>query len=105
VPLVAAVAALLLAAVFYFHARFQAAAATGLVYAGLMAHLLREEFGHTPGMLAAVFLLLVPALCVVVHAIDARRGLFLLPTVYGIGIAFIGALAALLAVGAAKLLG
>ncbi len=52
---------------------------------------------------ALALLAAIPAAYLVVHAVDARRGIFLLPTVYSIPIAFVCALGLWLLTGLALL--
>lgn len=102
--LIAAIATFLLACVLYFRARFLYASLTGIVLAGLLGVLLFDTFALVTAVLLAVLLLLIPAGFVIVHAVDARKGIFLLPTVYGIVVAFFGATLCLLITVAARLL-
>ena len=102
--LIAAFATFLLACVLYFRTRFLYASLTGIALAGLLGVLLFDTFATVTAVLLTVLLLLIPAGFVIVHAIDARKGIFLLPTIYGIAVAFLGATLCLLITAAARLL-
>ena len=102
--LIAASATFLLACVLYFHARFLYASLTGVVLAGLLGVLLFDTFRPVTAVVLAVLLLLIPAAFVIVYAVDVRKGIFLLPTVYGIIVGFLGAMVCLLITVAARLL-
>jgi len=100
----AAVAAFVVAAVSYFHGFFRIAFLLGC---GCWTLLGMVVLGAFPAALAWPLLLLFaigPALFVVVHAVDARRGCFRLPTIYSIPIAFLLAAALLVAAGLGVLL-
>jgi len=86
--LLAAFAVFLTASVLYYRARFLYASVAGLVLAVLLGVLLAQTFGAVAAIVIGALLLVSPAAFVAVHAVDARRGIFLLPTVYSIPLAF-----------------
>jgi hypothetical protein len=88
----------------YFRGRFGWAALGGAVFAGLMAPTAVANLGGLGGAAAFAVLAVAPAVYLVVHAVDARRGLFLLPTIYSIPIAFVCGLALWVVVAAAAIL-
>ena len=92
------VAAILAAAIVYYHGWFWLASLLGLGFAATMVVLLPRELGHTAGWIAIAFLVLFPTLAVAVHAFDAKHGRFLLPTIYSIPLAFAFAIVDLLIV-------
>ena len=102
--LIAAFATFLLACMLYSRARFLYAGLTGFVLAGLLGVLLFDSFDTVTAVLLAVVLLLIPAGFVIVHAVDVRKGIFLLPTIYGIAVGFLGVTLCLLITAAARLL-
>jgi hypothetical protein len=87
----AATAALGLAALLYFRGRFGAAALLGAAYNALVAEAARRAMPAPLFWGAFGLLCLGPAAFLALHVADIRRGLFLLPTVYSIPIAFFGA--------------
>lgn len=99
----AATAALGLAALLYFRARFGLAALLGVAYGALVAEAARAAMPAALFWGAFGLLCLAPGAFLLVHVADIRRGLFLLPTVYSIPIAFFGAALFWLLAGAALL--
>ena len=95
----AAVASFLVAAVFYFRGWFRIAFLAGCAYWVLVGHVLTRTM--SPGWAWSLFVLfaLGPAAFLLVHAVDARRGYFRLPTVYSIPLAFVFGLVLLLCAG------
>ncbi|MGQ0613346.1 MAG: hypothetical protein ACT4PV_06385 [Planctomycetaceae bacterium] len=85
-----ATAALAAACVVYFRGRFSASALLGALYAGLMVLPARSGLGTGPGSVLLALFLGLPALFLLLHIIDLRRGLFLVPTVYAIPCVFFG---------------
>jgi hypothetical protein len=100
-----AAAAYALSAWIYFRGRFGLAALGGAIYAGLMAPSAMRFLGGPGGVAAFVLLAVAPAVYLAVHAVDARRGLFLLPTIYSIPIAFVCGLLLWLVVALGAILG
>ena len=99
----AALATFLLAALLYFRGWFRPAGLVGLAFGVAVSMLVLQGFGPIGGGVLVVLFVLAPAAFLVVHAYDARRGVFLLPTIYSIPLAFAcGAL--LLLLGALALL-
>jgi hypothetical protein len=99
-------AALLFAAacLAYFHGRFLAASALGAAYWTAAGAVLFRELPPWGAAAALVPLAALPAFLLAVHAVDIRKGIFLLPTVYAIPLAFLaGALLWLVAAAAAVL--
>ncbi len=87
--LVAAYALFVLAGVVYFRGAF---VLTTLLALGFWAAMARAMTLHaSPGAaIAAIGLLIVlPAVFLVIHSYDAKRGVFLLPTIYAIPFAFL----------------
>lgn len=82
----------LLCAVLYYRGHFGYAALVAALFFGALAPVVLGAMGPIGAAAALVLLALIPAAYVVVHAVDARRGVFLLPTVYSIPIAFVCAL-------------
>lgn len=95
----AAVASFLVAAVFYFRGWFRIAFALGFVFWALVGHLLTRTMPPAAAWSLFVLFGIGPATFLVVHAIDARKGYFRLPTVYSIPFAFIFGLLLLLCAG------
>ena len=102
--LLAAFAVFLAASVLYYHARFLFAGVAGLALTVLLSILLAQMFSVVTAVVLGALLLLGPAVFVAVHAVDARRGIFLLPTVYSIPLAYACAALCLIIVTAAQLL-
>jgi hypothetical protein len=100
-----AAAAYGLSAWVYFHGRFGAAALLGAIFAALIAPAAVGSLGGIGGVIAFALLAVAPGVYLVVHAVDARRGLFLLPTIYSIPIAFVCGAVLLVAVAAGAALG
>ena len=73
----------------YFRGRFGLAALGGAVFAGLMAPAAIGNLGGLGGTVAFALLAVAPGVYLVVHAVDAKKGLFLLPTIYSIPLAFV----------------
>ena len=86
--LLAAILAMVAGSVAYHYGYFRLASLLGLGIAAALMVVLPRELGHTPGWIVFAILVLFPTLCVAVHAFDAKRGYFLIPTVYAIQIAF-----------------
>jgi hypothetical protein len=99
-----AAAAFLLSAVLYFRTAFAAAALCGLAYLVLVSIVVVEAMGPVGATVTAVLLLAVPNGLLLVHAYDARKGVFLLPTIYAIPIAFFAGAVTLVVTGLAMLL-
>lgn len=102
--LLAAFAVFFAASVFYYHARFLFASVCGLTLAVLLGILLAQTFSVVTVVVLGALLLLGPTVFVTVHAVDAHRGIFLLPTVYSIPLAYGCAALCLIIVTAARLL-
>jgi len=102
--LLGAAAAYALAALAYFRGRFGPAALLGAAFVALVAPVAVDGLGPVAGAAALALLALAPGVYLVVHCVDARRGLFLLPTIYSIPIAFVCTLALLLVAGLGLLL-
>jgi len=92
------------AALCYYHGRFGLAALLGLVFGGLDARVVVGTLGPVAGGAVLLPLLLLPAAYLGVHWVDARRGLFNLPTIYSIPFAFLACLLLHLVAGGALLL-
>ena len=101
--LLGAAAAYVASAWIYFRGRFRLAAFLGAVFAGLMAPAAVGSLGGLGGLLALALLAVAPGVYLVVHVVDAKKGLFLLPTIYSIPLAFVCGLVLLLVVAAAAL--
>lgn len=84
-----AAAAYVASAVTYFRGWFVIAVLFGLCFAGLVAPAAVGSLGGLGGTVAFALLVVAPGIYLVVHAVDARRGLFLLPTIYSIPLAFV----------------
>ena len=99
----AAAVAYLVTAALYFRGAFPAASATGLAFAILIGRTLAAA--ASPPLAAVLILLLVaaPGALVCLHAVDARQGLFLWPTIYMIPLAFATGVLALVAAAIALL--
>ncbi len=87
--LLAAAVAYAASAWIYFRGRFGWAALGGVAFAALMAPAALGHLGGVGGAIAFALLAVAPGVYLLVHAVDARRGLFLLPTIYSIPIAFV----------------
>ncbi len=87
--LVAAAVVYAASAWIYFRGRFGWAALGGAVFAGLMAPAAVGNLGGLGGAIAFALLAVAPAVYLVVHVVDAKKGLYLLPTIYSIPIAFV----------------
>ena len=92
VPYAAAAALYLTCAVLYFRGHFAWAALAGALFLGALAPVVLAAMGPVAGGVALLALAALPAAYLVVHAVDARCGIFLLPTVYSIPIAFVTSL-------------
>jgi hypothetical protein len=92
-PYAAAGALYLACAVLYYRGYFAWAALAGALFLGALAPVVLAVMGPVAAGAALALLAGLPAAYLVVHAVDARYGLFLLPTVYSIPIAFVSALA------------
>ncbi len=73
----------------YFHGHFRSAAALGLLDAALSAAVAIRSLPPVAAAAALLLLLVLPLGFVALHAVDARQGIFLLPTIYAIPIAFL----------------
>lgn len=91
-PYAAAAVLYLVCAVLYFRGHFAWAALAGALFLGALAPVVLAAMGPLSGGAALFGLAAIPAAYVVVHAVDARYGIFLLPTVYSIPIAFVASL-------------
>jgi hypothetical protein len=99
-----AAAAYAAAAFLYYRGRFRGALAAAAAFAALVAPAVCAGMGPVAAAVALVLLLAAPLGYVLVHIVDARRGIFLLPTIYAIPLAFLAGAALLLATGLALLL-
>ena len=81
-----------LSAVSYYQGRFRFAAVVGAAYYGVLTPVVLEGMGPIGAAASLLLLAAAPATYLAVHVVDARRGLFLLPTIYAIPIAFLTAL-------------
>jgi len=88
-----AAALYLLCAVLYYRGHFAPSALVGVLFFGALTPVVLAAMGPVAAGAALALLAAIPAAYLVVHAVDARRGIFLLPTVYSIPIAFVCALA------------
>ncbi len=88
----------------YFRGRFGLAAMGGAAYWTLMAFAAARYLGAPGGAVVFALLAVAPGLYLAVHAVDARKGLFLLPTIYSIPIAFVCGLALWFVVAAGAIL-
>jgi len=79
-------------AVLYYRGHFGYAALVAALFFGALTPVVLGAMGPVAAGAALTLLAAIPAAYVVVHAVDARRGIFLLPTVYSIPIAFVCAL-------------
>jgi len=85
----AATCVMITCGILYYNGCLLASAMGGIAYAGLAgAVLVRSTATWVAVTLIALFAA-APTIYLVVHAIDARRGIFLLPTIYSIPIAFV----------------
>ncbi|MHC4971312.1 MAG: hypothetical protein ACYTG3_03180 [Planctomycetota bacterium] len=91
-PYAAAAALYLVCAVLYFRGHFAWAALAGALFLGALTPVVLAAMGPAAAAAALALLAGVPAAYLVLHAVDARQGLFLLPTVYSIPIAFVASL-------------
>jgi hypothetical protein len=103
--LFAAAVAYAASAFVYFRGRFGLAALGGIAFAALMAPAAVGDLGGLGGAVAFALLAVAPGVYLVVHAVDARKGLFLLPTIYSIPIAFVCGLVLWVAVALGAILG
>jgi len=85
----AAGVALFAAGLAYFRGGFHLAAALGVAYWSLAGAVLWRTLPPPASVPLLVALVAVPAVLLALHAIDARRGLFLVPTIYAIPLAFL----------------
>lgn len=84
----AATALYLLSAVLYYKGRFALAGAAGTGYYGFAAWIVAGGMGPVGATVTLVLLAVLPAAGLLVHVVDAYRGIFLAPTVYTIPLAF-----------------
>lgn len=96
--LLGAAAAYALSAWIYFRGRFGLAALLGALFAGLIAPAAVGFLGGVGGAVAFALLAVAPGAYLAVHVVDVKKGLFLLPTIYSIPIAFVCGLVLLLVV-------
>lgn len=96
--LLGAAVAYALSAWIYFRGRFGVAVLLGALFAGLIAPAAVGFLGGVGGAIAFALLVVAPAVYLAVHVVDVRKGLFLLPTIYSIPIAFVCGLVLLLVV-------
>jgi len=73
----------------YFHGRFRGAALLALGYAGLASAVAVRTLPPVAAAATLLLLLALPLGFVALHAVDARHGIFLLPTIYSIPLAFV----------------
>ena len=85
----AAALAFLVTAVLYYRGAFWAAGLTGIAFGVLIGRLVFTALGSIAGPVVGVLFLGGPAALLVIHAIDARKGLFLWPTIYAIPLGFL----------------
>jgi hypothetical protein len=81
-----------LCAVLYYRGHFGYAALVAALFLGALTPVVLGAMAPVAAGAALVLLAAIPAGYLVLHAVDARRGVFLLPTVYSIPIAFVSAL-------------
>lgn len=94
--LLLATAAFFTAAVVYFHARFKLAVALGVVFWASVAPVVWNGCGAVGATVALTLLLAGPVAFLLVHWYDVRKGgIFYLPTIYAIPLAFLCGLALL----------
>ena len=84
----AATALYLLGAILYYRGRFALAGAAGLAYAGVAAWIVAGAMGPVGATVTLALLAVLPVAALVVHIVDVHRGIFLLPTIYAIPLAF-----------------
>ena len=99
-----AAAAWAAAAAAYFHARFRLAGLCGAAFWGLGAAAAAQTLPAWGAAVAIGLLGVVPAVFLLIHVVDAKKGIFLLPTVYSIPLAFLCGLMLLAATGLGLLL-
>ncbi|MHC4547332.1 MAG: hypothetical protein ACYTEZ_01030 [Planctomycetota bacterium] len=75
--------------VLYYRGHFGLATLAGLLFFAALAPVVLAALGPVAGGGALALLAAAPLAYLAVHALDARRGLFLLPTIYSIPIAFV----------------
>ncbi len=73
----------------YFHGRFRGAAALAAAHAAVASAVAIRTLPPVAAAATLLLLLALPLGFVALHAVDARQGLFLLPTIYSIPIAFV----------------
>ncbi|MHC4957979.1 MAG: hypothetical protein ACYTGN_06345 [Planctomycetota bacterium] len=84
----AAAAAFVASALLYYRAAFAAAALCGLAYLVLVGVVVFNAMGPVGATVTTVLLLVAPNVFLLVHAVDAKKGIFLLPTIYAIPLTF-----------------
>ncbi|MEM8884882.1 MAG: hypothetical protein AAGD14_12490 [Planctomycetota bacterium] len=90
-PLGSAWAVFLLAAVLYYRGHFHVTFVLAFVFWGLLARVLADTLGTVGTLAVGIPFGVLPALFLVIHAIDVRVGFSRLPTVYSIPACFLGA--------------
>lgn len=99
-----ACAAYTAAALLYYAGRFVPAMAAGAAFWGLTGAVVLDAMGPVGAAVSWLLLAAAPAIYLAVHAVDAKRGMFLLPTVYSIPLAFVAGLVLLCVTALALLL-
>ena len=85
----AATCVLVTCCILYYNGRLWAAGIGGLVYGGLIGTVAARSMAPWLAIVLVALFAVAPGVYVIVHAVDARRGLFLLPTIYSIPLAFL----------------
>jgi len=99
-----ATALLAACALAYFRGHFGAAGLLGLGSEGALGFVLARTMSPASAAVTLALLCVVPLALLGLHVIDARRGLFLLPTIYSIPLAFFAAALLWIVAGGALLL-
>ena len=92
-----------LAALAYFHARFALAGLAAAAYWGSIGFVAARSMSLLGASVALGLLAALPAALLLAHVVDLRRGIFLVPTVYSIPLAFLSGALLWLVVGVALL--
>ncbi|MDH3590764.1 MAG: hypothetical protein OER88_02730 [Planctomycetota bacterium] len=87
--LAAGIVLFLLAGVVYFRGAFRAAALIGGAFWAVMGAVTWRHASTGAAVATTILLIAAPAVFLAVHAYDARRGVFLMPTIYAIPLAFL----------------
>ncbi len=91
---------LLAAGWIYFRGAFRLATALALGYWALAGMVVCRSLPPVPAVIVLALLVAIPAALLALHMIDARKGLFLIPTIYAIPLAFLTAILLWLVAGA-----